>query len=119
MTTLSLCGTFVLIFSLLQVHPAHGQGTNDCGPMLLQTHGKPIHVGCTTSCESSAHTVTARQSGQECTNISTAVAKKMQKFLGYMCPVGWCSTSGICELSGLTVECWNVISTARKPPTSG
>ncbi|KAL1478153.1 hypothetical protein MTO96_035180 [Rhipicephalus appendiculatus] len=88
MTTLSLCGIFALIFSLLQMYPANAQNTIDCSPTYLQTHGKQILVGCMKSCGNERHTAVARQSGVECTNLTTDVANNMQKYLGYMCPVG-------------------------------
>ncbi|KAL1485974.1 hypothetical protein MTO96_031612 [Rhipicephalus appendiculatus] len=76
----------------------------DCSPVFLTTHGKPIQAGCGTTCETGGMKATARQTGQECTNVSADLARKMQPFLGYMCPVGWCGAEG-CVLSGLTLEC--------------
>uniref|UniRef100_A0A131Z6Z8 Evasin n=1 Tax=Rhipicephalus appendiculatus TaxID=34631 RepID=A0A131Z6Z8_RHIAP len=118
MTTLSLCGIFALIFSLLQMYPANAQNTIDCSPTYLQTHGKQILVGCMKSCGNERQTVVARQSDVECTNVTTDIANKMQKYLGYMCPVGWCNKTGDCVLSGLTVECWNANARASRTVSS-
>ncbi|XP_049522142.1 evasin P1181-like [Dermacentor silvarum] len=105
---LSLCA-FVVVILLSQVMPAVKAQSTDCSPMLLYTHGKPIRVGCKLICTRSQHNATVTQEGVECTNITSEVAGKMQRFLGYYCPVGWCNGEN-CVLSGLYVECWNTES---------
>uniref|UniRef100_A0A131YGE0 Evasin n=1 Tax=Rhipicephalus appendiculatus TaxID=34631 RepID=A0A131YGE0_RHIAP len=77
-----------------------------------------ILVGCMKSCGNERQTVVARQSDVECTNVTTDIANKMQKYLGYMCPVGWCNKTGDCVLSGLTVECWNANARASRTVSS-
>ncbi|XP_075543575.1 evasin P1181-like [Dermacentor variabilis] len=93
-----LCATQVLLADTIQV-------TNVCTPLLLNTHGKPIHVGCSHTCSNGHQVAKVTQTDAECTNISSETAQKMQPFLGYICPVGRCSEH-TCVLNGLSLECW-------------
>uniref|UniRef100_A0A131YY14 Evasin n=1 Tax=Rhipicephalus appendiculatus TaxID=34631 RepID=A0A131YY14_RHIAP len=111
MAAFSLRAIVVLMMSARLMPAAAADTSGDCSPVFLTTHGKPIQAGCGTTCETGGMKATARQTGQECTNVSADLARKMQPFLGYMCPVGWCGAEG-CVLSGLTLECWYA-STAR------
>uniref|UniRef100_A0A224Y3C0 Evasin n=1 Tax=Rhipicephalus zambeziensis TaxID=60191 RepID=A0A224Y3C0_9ACAR len=95
------------MLSLEAMGAATAATDGECSPIMLYTHGRPIHVGCGRTCGSSRLKVTTSQSQQECTNISEEIAGKMQPFLGYMCPVGWCDAQQTCQLSGLKLECWN------------